>query len=199
MKPIFFLAALPALSAAAPLDFITDLLRRASVPKAIHYFPSYTAAPAQTSSAPEFRIQAAAAAAVTPQVKSAQVLGLVSDPALSRDSCGSCRIGNRTLWVCRDTQYTAADGSVRQDILLSSSASWSNMTSSVKPWFQPVKSTDNKLTTTVLREYGSNGQSQSFYPWDPAKFCQPPHGGCSDGSRYTLCTSTLPTSLQYPN
>jgi hypothetical protein len=39
-----------------------------------------------------------------------QVLGLVQDPTINRDSCGSTLFGKRALWVCLDSQPFNSDG-----------------------------------------------------------------------------------------
>lgn len=129
---------------------------------------------------------------VIPKLKTTpEILGLVNDPALDRDSCGSSNFGDRTLWTCRDTQLFYPNGSVIVPSLITSTASWTNYASDGGPMLENLSSDADKLNTTVLKQYGKNAVDQAFFPVDPAYFCSPPSGGCSDGTRFALCKSSL--------
>lgn len=123
---------------------------------------------------------------VIPKVKGEpQLLGLVGDPSLNRDSGGSVRFGNRILWTYRDTQLCNPDGSVRMFPIISSTASWSDYNSTKSgPALQPTQGGD-PLKTLVLQQYGKNSESQSFFPALP-HICSAPAGNKNDGTRIAL-------------
>lgn len=104
-----------------------------------------------------------------------QVVGILADPSLNRDSCGSSLFGDRALWVCRDTQHYDSDGIPNLPIF-TSSASWSDL----------VTGGGSQLTM-----YGDN-QDNSFYPLVPGNCDDNQAGICSDGTRYPLWANAPP-------
>ncbi|KAJ6000591.1 hypothetical protein N7481_001000 [Penicillium waksmanii] len=118
---------------------------------------------------------------IKPVVKGTpQVVGILADSSLNRDSCGSSLFGDRALWVCRDTQHYDPDGIPNLPIF-TSSASWSDF----------VTGGGSQLTM-----YGDN-QDKSFYPLVPGNCDDNQAGICSDGTRYPLWANAPPlvTSL----
>jgi hypothetical protein len=96
---------------------------------------------------------------VTPKA-SATLLGEVIDRNLQRDSCGSVKWGTRALWTCRDTTFLTAQNLSTFAGFASSSASYTNFTSSGLPDIQPV-SDDPFGYEAELIMYGDN--KASFY------------------------------------
>ncbi|SMR50400.1 unnamed protein product [Zymoseptoria tritici ST99CH_3D1] len=194
MKSSSLLLLLAALSDAAPQDLHSALSPRQAALRTSRYFPKPFPPPTNQPAPSPFTIQSGEP--VYPQLKATpQLLGLVSDPTFSRDSCGTTRLNNRTLWACRDSQYVV-NGAVNTNSLLSSTASWSNSSAAGQPTLLSLKSTDDKLNTTVLKQYGTNSNSQAFYPVNPNKFCSS-QGGCSDGSRYAIWPDSPPMRTSY--
>lgn len=102
-----------------------------------------------------------------------EVIGLLADPNLNRDSCGSSKYGDRALWLCRDSQHYDEDG-VPILPLISDTASW----------------------TDILPEGGSNllmyGDNQD-QPFLPLLNCTDNvAGACDDGSRYAVWPDSPP-------
>ncbi|KAJ5763706.1 hypothetical protein N7533_002387 [Penicillium manginii] len=113
---------------------------------------------------------------IKPVVKGTpQVVGILADSSLNRDSCGSSLFGDRALWVCRDTQHYDSDGIPNLPIF-TSSASWSDL----------VTGGGSQLTM-----YGDN-QDNSFYPLVPGNCDDNQAGICSDGTRYPLWANAPP-------
>ncbi|EIW79896.1 hypothetical protein CONPUDRAFT_126342 [Coniophora puteana RWD-64-598 SS2] len=120
-------------------------------------------------------------AAVNPVVSGTpQVLGVVSDPTLDRDSCGSSLIGGRVLWACRDTEPVGSDGIPTLPVI-SSTASWSDLDSSGLP----------VLDGSTYPMYGNNNE-EPFYPLQADECDDNSAGGCSDGTRYAIWPDTPP-------
>lgn len=99
---------------------------------------------------------------------SAVVIANVTDPSLSRDSCGSTLIGSRVLWVCRDTKGYKNDGEGPGHIV-PNSASWSDVNSDGTPRIvhnAPAGSGSNHSNPVVLLYGGSYNTTDSrpFYP-----------------------------------
>lgn len=116
------------------------------------------------------------AESISPAVKrTPQVIGILADASLNRDSCGSSLFGNRALWVCRDTQHYDSDGIPNLPIF-TSSASWSDL----------VTGGGSQLSL-----YGDN-QDNSFYPLVPGNCDDNQAGTCSDGTRYPLWANAPP-------
>lgn len=131
---------------------------------------------------------------VTPKVKGQpQLLGLISDPSLNRDSGGSARFGDRLLWTYRDTQLVGHDGKVQALPIITSTASWTDLDPRGTPSLQSVGANANKLNTTVLRQYGDTPRDCAYFP-----ICIHGSGKCagerSDGSRHPFCAFCGPSS-----
>jgi hypothetical protein len=107
-----------------------------------------------------------------------QVVGILADSSLNRDSCGSSVFGGRALWVCRDTQHYDANGIPNLPIF-TSSASWTDLVSG------------GAGGGTNLNMYGNNND-QSFYPLVPGNCNDNQAGVCSDGTRYPLWANAPP-------
>ena len=123
---------------------------------------------------------------VHPRVKGKpELLGLVMDPKLNRDSCGSSNFGDRTFWTCRDTQLFMKNGSVQVAPVITSTASYSDFNADGTPALQPLPQGVSPLNGTVLRQYGHNSIEQAYFPVLAGE-CSPPSGGCTNGSRYAL-------------
>ncbi|KAJ5820343.1 hypothetical protein N7474_005934 [Penicillium riverlandense] len=110
-----------------------------------------------------------------PKVKTAQVVGLLSDSTLNRDSCGSAKFGDRALWVCRDSQHYGSNG-VPDLPLFTSSASWTDI----------IPGGGTNLTM-----YGNN-DDMSFYPLVPGNCNSNQAGTCANGTRYPLWANSPP-------
>jgi hypothetical protein len=113
--------------------------------------------------------------ASNPVVKGTQVVGILADSSLNRDSCGSSVFGGRALWICRDTQHYDANGIPNLPIF-TSSASWTDLVSG---------------GGTNLNMYGNNND-QSFYPLVPGNCNDNQAGVCSDCTRYPLWANAPP-------
>ena len=112
--------------------------------------------------------------AVTPSVKSAQIIGDVSNPGINRDSCGSARIGDRMLWTCRDSQNVVnGQGTLP---IWSSSAAWTNIGSDGTP-------------ATMM--YAEDNQ-QPFYPIPPDECSGNTAGECGNGWRWAIWPDSPP-------
>ncbi|EIW79522.1 hypothetical protein CONPUDRAFT_137859 [Coniophora puteana RWD-64-598 SS2] len=123
-------------------------------------------------------------AAVSPVVKGTpQVLGVVNDPTLNRDSCGSALIGGRVLWTCRDTQITDASG-VHAFPVISSTSSWTDLDA----WGHPA------LNDGTLPMYGNNNLQKTFYPLLPDECGDNVMGSCdsSNTTRYAIWPDSPP-------
>ncbi|KAI1435573.1 hypothetical protein GGR50DRAFT_702881 [Xylaria sp. CBS 124048] len=114
--------------------------------------------------------------AFTPTVRNANVVGMVAEPALNRDSCGSSRVGDRALWTCRDSQPYGSNGAPILP-LWSSSASWSNLNSDGGP---------------CLRQYGGGGSQRPYFPYGADECGDNSAGSCNDGTRYALWPDSPP-------
>jgi hypothetical protein len=109
-------------------------------------------------------------------VKKATLLGVLADPAINRDSCGSVRIGDRAFWTCRDSQPYDDTGRPVLPIW-SSSASWSNFKADGAP---------------DLLMYGGNNSRTPFFPYVDGECNDNTAGACPDGSRYALWPDSPP-------
>ncbi|KAI0202522.1 hypothetical protein F4808DRAFT_420401 [Astrocystis sublimbata] len=114
--------------------------------------------------------------AFTPTVKSAFVVGIVADPAINRDSCGSTRIGDRAFWTCRDSQPYDANGAPILP-LWASSASWSKFEADGTP---------------ELTQYGGGGSRDPYFPYTAGECNGNSAGTCDDGSRYAIWPDSPP-------
>ena len=137
---------------------------------------------------------------VIPRVRSTRTLGLVGDPRYNRDSAGSVRFGDRTLWIWRDTQEVTSAGQIQQNNLWSSTASWSNHNDDDSPSFshdgrrhssfsgRPERTTANAL---VLKHYGEHNPERAFFRIIHDG-CEPKAGIRKDGSRRAMWPNTSP-------
>ncbi|EME39906.1 hypothetical protein DOTSEDRAFT_91245 [Dothistroma septosporum NZE10] len=133
--------------------------------------------------------------AVQPKVKSSTYVGNVTDPSVSRDSCGSVRIDNRVLWTCRDT--TKYDVLQQKSTLpmVTNTASWTNLTSEGGPELHngPVGAASSG-TSPILQMYGdiynASGMLNEFFPLQQSQ-C-PDYGVCEDGSRWVVWPDSPP-------
>ena len=106
---------------------------------------------------------------VNPTVKGTpNVVGILEDPELNRDSCGSVKLDNRAFWVCRDSQHYDDDG-IPILPLISATASWTN-----------INSVDGG---SELSMYGNNNDL-SFYPLVDGQCNDNEAGLCDDSTRY---------------
>ena len=134
------------------------------------------------------------ATAVNPQVSGTpQLLANVTDPSVSRDSCGSVKIGNRALWTCRDTEPYNVTSGQSQLPLVPNTASWTDFNSDGTPKIQSgaAKGAGSSGSNDVLLMYGGSPTSYpAFYPVLSDE-C-PDSGVCSDGTRYAIWPDSPP-------
>ncbi|CAH0051728.1 unnamed protein product [Clonostachys solani] len=124
----------------------------------------------------------------TPTIKGTpQVLGLVSDPSLNRDSCGSVRFQTRDFWTCRDTQVNDEQGRPGGGTI-SSTAAFTPFNFDGTPYIEQ---------TNIVRMTGDN--SEPFYHMtnEQCSACNQCNGNtagaCTDGkSRYALWPDSPP-------
>ncbi|KAH8645391.1 hypothetical protein BX600DRAFT_556212, partial [Xylariales sp. PMI_506] len=91
-----------------------------------------------------------------PAVQSVTVLANVTYPPVTRDSCGSVKIGDRLLWTCRDTEpYNAATDQASLP-LITNTAAWTNLTADGGPAIQTGGAVGAGSTGTndILLMYG---------------------------------------------
>lgn len=111
-----------------------------------------------------------------------QLLGLVQNPVIDRDSCGSTRFGDRAFWTCRDSEPYDSNGNPTLPIW-ASSASWTDFDADGTPLLQEVDSP--AANGTGLLMYGADNKTP-FFPI-PADLCgSNTAGGCTDGTRYAI-------------
>ncbi|KAK2757719.1 hypothetical protein FQN54_004688 [Arachnomyces sp. PD_36] len=104
-----------------------------------------------------------------------EFIGLLADPELNRDSCGSARFGDRAFWVCRDSQHYDENG-IPSLPLITTTASWSDI---------------KEGGGVDLTWYGNN-HDQSFYPQIPGNCDDNAAGACPDGTRYVIWPNSPP-------
>lgn len=123
--------------------------------------------------------------AVDPIVKGTpQVLGLVTDPRVNRDSCGSVRFQDRDLWTCRDTQVNDENGLPLLQIT-SSSASWTNFWPDGSPYVEPFL--DGTLGLLM------NGDHEgTYFPLQDGQCNDNSAGTCGDNTRYAIWPDSPP-------
>ncbi|KAL7821925.1 hypothetical protein V8C26DRAFT_391409 [Trichoderma gracile] len=123
----------------------------------------------------------ALASSYKPQAKSATLLANVTDPDLSRDSCGSVKMGNRTFWTCRDTSIRIPDTD-QYGFVFANSVGWTDYRQDGAPDIQtsgPVGAGSDG-TNSVLLMKGPRPTLPTFYPLGP-NMC-PKSGICADGT-----------------
>ncbi|EIW80655.1 hypothetical protein CONPUDRAFT_16453, partial [Coniophora puteana RWD-64-598 SS2] len=108
-------------------------------------------------------------------------LGVVNDPTLNRDSCGSALIGGRVLWTCRDTQTVDSSG-VNALPIISTTASWTDLNAQGQP----------SLSGNTYSMYGSNNLQSTFYPLQADECNGNTAGSCSDNTRYAIWPDSSP-------
>ncbi|KAL7961128.1 hypothetical protein V8C34DRAFT_36392 [Trichoderma compactum] len=127
-----------------------------------------------------------------PQAKSATILANVTDPDLSRDSCGSVKMGFRTLWTCRDTAIRIP-GTNQFAFVFANTAGWTDHQQDEAPAIQeggPVGAGSDG-TNSILLMKGPRPTLPTFYPLGP-NMC-PNSGACDDGtSRWTAWPDSPP-------
>lgn len=134
------------------------------------------------------------AAAVDPVVKGTpQVLGLVSDPSLNRDSCGSVNVNGRLLWTCRDTQQNNDLGLPDVNIIGSSTASWSDLNFDGTPKMDLMAESPNGFGN--LMQAVDPGQPYFAYPTGECETS--PAGSCDDGTRWVLWPDSPPMATGF--
>ncbi|KAI9897375.1 hypothetical protein N3K66_007231 [Trichothecium roseum] len=107
-----------------------------------------------------------------------EVIGIMTDPAVNRDSCMSAKFGTRQFWICRDTAINV-DGKPEFQIV-SSTASWTDYA----PDGSPLVSTLPDGSQGVLA-YGGDVAAKVSYFARPQSDCpDDTAGGCGDGTRF---------------
>ncbi|KAH6608934.1 hypothetical protein Trco_002280 [Trichoderma cornu-damae] len=116
-----------------------------------------------------------------PQAMSAAVLANVTDPDLSRDSCGSVKMGPRTLWACRDTAVRIP-GTDRYGFLFANTAGWTGHGRDGAPAIQTggPAGAGSDGANEILLMTGPRPTLPTFYPLGP-NMC-PNSGVCDDGT-----------------
>lgn len=134
--------------------------------------------------------------AVWPRVKGTpQLIANVTDPTTSRDSCGSVRLGDRALWVCRDSQgFDSTVGRTVKIPLIPNTASWTSFDKDGTPAIvhgAPVGAGSNG-SNPVLLMY-SSGDVISYPAFFPEQGDECGESGvCPNGTRYALWPSSPP-------
>ncbi|KAK4496975.1 hypothetical protein PRZ48_011424 [Zasmidium cellare] len=126
-------------------------------------------------------------AEVRPKVKSTNYVANVTDPSLSRDSCGSSRVGGRALWTCRDTTlYDVAKDECTLPVV-TNTASWTNMDMTKGgPYFEKgTVGAGSSGSNNILKMYGNNAYSLETYFPVLEDEC-PSNGQCQDNSRWAI-------------
>jgi hypothetical protein len=138
------------------------------------------------------KVAPATRAAVSPQVASVKLIANVTDPRVTRDSCGSVRIGDRAFWTCRDTEtwnQTSRQGDLP---LIANTASWTDFNEDGTPKIQtgPVGADSNGHNPILLMYGGHPKTYPAFYPILDDE-C-PDSGVCEDGSRWAIWPNSPP-------
>ena len=131
-------------------------------------------------------------AAVSPQVASVKLIANVTDPKVTRDSCGSVRIGDRALWTCRDTETWNKASGEGELPLIANTASWTDFDQDGTPKIQtgPIGA-DSDGNNQILLMYGGHPKTYpTFYPILRDE-C-PDSGVCDDGSRWAIWPNSPP-------
>jgi hypothetical protein len=127
-----------------------------------------------------------------PQAKSATLVANVTDPSVSRDSCGSVNMGGRTFWTCRDTAINLP-GTDQYGWVFTNTVGWTDHHSDGSPAIQtggPVGAGSNG-TNNILLMKGPQPTLPTFYPLGSNE-C-PTSGVCADGtSRWTSWPDSPP-------
>lgn len=140
------------------------------------------AAPIPHSSAPAVYMNT-----VAPRMKKATYLANVTNPALTRDSCGSARVGDRVLWTCRDTEnYDVVAGKLQALPIVTNTAAWTDLSVHGGPSLAagPVGAASDGVKPILLMYGGDNLTLPAYFPVQETQ-C-PDSGACEDGSRYAV-------------
>lgn len=127
--------------------------------------------------------------AVDPIVKGTpDVLGLVTDPRVNRDSCGSVRFQDRDFWTCRDTQNNDANGNPELQVV-SSTAAWTAYNDDGSPHVEPFLD-----GTRGLLMRGDNGPDnrEVFFTLQEGQCNDNTAGACDDNTRYAIWPDSPP-------
>lgn len=127
--------------------------------------------------------------AIDPIVKGEpEVLGVVTDPKLNRDSCGSVRLQKRDFWTCRDTQNVDENGNPTLQIV-SSTAAWTKYNPDGSPYIEPFLDGSKGLLMS-----GDNGfdNRNVYFPLQPGQCENNTAGMCQDDSRYAIWPDSPP-------
>ncbi|KOS19470.1 hypothetical protein ESCO_000235 [Escovopsis weberi] len=126
------------------------------------------------------------------EAKSATILGNVTDPSLTRDSCGSAKMGGRTLWTCRDTSLRIP-GTDRYGFLFVNSAGWTDDSPDGSPAIleKGPQGAGSTGEDPILLMKGPRPTLPPFYPLAPGQ-C-PPSGRCDDSVRCMGWPDSPPT------
>lgn len=130
-------------------------------------------------------------ASASPQVANTELIANVTDPSVTRDSCGSVKIGDRALWACRDTEPWNGTSGVLP--LIVNTASWTDFNADGTPKIitnGPVGA-DSDGSNPILLMYGGHPDSlPAFYP---VLEDECPDGGvCEDGTRWAIWPNSPP-------
>lgn len=132
-----------------------------------------------------------------PKLKRATIIANVTQPSIDRDSCGSCRIGNRAFWTCRDTQrYDLAS---MEDVLplAANTGGWTNVTTTgplISSKNNPVGVASSGNNSIYLM-YGTNPNNLTAYFPFQSDSC-PPSGVCTNGTRDVVWPDQPPLITQ---
>lgn len=131
-------------------------------------------------------------AAVSPQVASVKLVANVTDPKVTRDSCGSVKIGNRAFWTCRDTETWNQTTQQGELPLVTNTASWTDFNEDGTPKIQtgPVGADSNGSNPILLMYGGHPRTTPAFFP--VLKDECPQSGACDDGSRWAVWPNSPP-------
>lgn len=122
---------------------------------------------------------------VSLQAKNTRVVGNVTDPTLSRDSCGSVKMGLRTFWTCRDTSIRLPD-SEEYGYLFVNTVGWTDNNWDGSPAIQAggPKGAGSDGTNNILLMKGPRPALPAFFPLS-SDMCSN-SGACPDGkTRWT--------------
>ena len=133
-----------------------------------------------------------AEAAVSPKVASVKIIANVTDPKVTRDSCGTVKIVHRALWTCRDTE-TWNKTSQQGDLpLITNTASWTDFNGDGTPKIQTgLVGADSDGSNPILSMYGGHPKTYpAFFPVLDDE-C-PESGACKDGTRWAVWPNSPP-------
>ncbi|KAI5363048.1 hypothetical protein Slin15195_G104250 [Septoria linicola] len=134
---------------------------------------------------------------IAPRMKTATYVANITDPALTRDSCGSSRIGDRVFWTCRDTQaYDVAAGKAQALPIMTNTAAWTDLKSEGGPKLGagPAGAASDGIKP-ILQMYGGDAMTMPTYFPVQANQC-PGSGACGDGTRYPVWPDQPPLVAQ---